>query len=309
MRISLVADVELINTNYRAYQPAQELLRQGHELHYNRRGEPIFDAAELLASDVVLIHRYSDDTLAAMVARLRAAGVGVVWDNDDDITAIPRSNPLYRKFGGPKARQVAAKVRRMTQLADVVTTPSATLAEGYRKMGARDVRVLENFLPGEFRKVKPVKHDGVAVVWVAALEHQADYQELRLRETFERLLEVHPDLHLFTVGLGLGLSSDRYEQIKHVPFLELARTIARADIGIAPLGQSAWNESRSNVKLKEYGAAGLPWLASPVGPYRGLGEEQGGTSGRRRRLVRGDRRARTRQARAPKAGQARQQVG
>jgi len=30
------------------------------------------------------------------------------------------------------------------------------------------------------------------------------------------------------------------------------------------------------VKLKEYGAAGAMWLASPVGPYVGMGEEQGG---------------------------------
>jgi glycosyltransferase involved in cell wall biosynthesis len=30
------------------------------------------------------------------------------------------------------------------------------------------------------------------------------------------------------------------------------------------------------VKLKEYAALGIPWLASPVGPYVGLGEAQGG---------------------------------
>ena len=30
------------------------------------------------------------------------------------------------------------------------------------------------------------------------------------------------------------------------------------------------------MKLKEYAAAGAMWLASPVGPYLGMGEEQGG---------------------------------
>ena len=30
------------------------------------------------------------------------------------------------------------------------------------------------------------------------------------------------------------------------------------------------------LKLKEYAAAGLAWLASPVGPYLGTGERQGG---------------------------------
>lgn len=30
------------------------------------------------------------------------------------------------------------------------------------------------------------------------------------------------------------------------------------------------------MKLKEYGSAGLAWLASPVGPYVGMGEAEGG---------------------------------
>ncbi len=38
----------------------------------------------------------------------------------------------------------------------------------------------------------------------------------------------------------------------------------------------SFNRVRSNIKVKEYAAGGVPWLASPIGPYRGLGEEQGG---------------------------------
>jgi glycosyltransferase involved in cell wall biosynthesis len=30
------------------------------------------------------------------------------------------------------------------------------------------------------------------------------------------------------------------------------------------------------VKAREYAAAGVPWLASPVGAYRGLGKDEGG---------------------------------
>jgi hypothetical protein len=38
----------------------------------------------------------------------------------------------------------------------------------------------------------------------------------------------------------------------------------------------SFNRVRSNIKVKEYSASGVPWLASPIGPYKGLGEEQGG---------------------------------
>jgi len=277
MHITLVSDPDLVNSNYRAYQPLQVLSRQGHEVRLNRLGEPRFDAGTLMGSDVVHIHRYADPPMFPMVARLNAAGVGVVWDNDDDVTAIPRSNPNYRSMGGPanRARAVAA-IAKMVTMADVVTTPSAVLAEQYAGHGAGDVRVLENYLPTEFGRAKPRKHDGVTVVWLAGLEHSVDYQQLGLRDTLLRLLDAHSDLRILSIGLGLGLPADRYEHLKLVPFLELAHVMSIGDIGIAPLVDIPWNRARSNIKVKEYAAAGLPWLASPTGPYIGLGEREGG---------------------------------
>jgi glycosyltransferase involved in cell wall biosynthesis len=277
MRITLISDPDLVNSNYRAYQPMQVLSRQGHDVEFNRLGEARFQPARLLASDVVHIHRYADPELLAMVERLRDAGVGIVWDNDDDIMAIPRSNPNYRRLGGAAGRaKIVAGLRRMVATADVVTTPSVLLAEQYRQFGAADVRLLENFLPPEFGRVKPAKHAGVTLAWLAGLEHQHDYQQLRLKPTLERLLGAHPALRVMSIGLGLGLQSDRYEHHPQVDFLQLANVLSNADVGIAPLADIPWNRARSNIKLKEYAAAGVPWLASPVGSYVGMGEDEGG---------------------------------
>jgi glycosyltransferase involved in cell wall biosynthesis len=136
--------------------------------------------------------------------------------------------------------------------------------------------VLENGLPREFLGVKPVAHDGVVIACLAGLEHRLDYEQLGLRDTLARLLDARPDVRLLTIGHGLGLAPERTEHIPLAGFLDLVRTLARADVGIAPLVDIAWNRARSNVKLKEYAAAGLAWLASPVGPYAGMGERQGG---------------------------------
>lgn len=276
MRISVISDADLVNSNYRAYQPVMALARKGHEIYVNRAGEPRFGTAALMQSDVVLIHRYFDRELQGVVEQLRRARVGVVWDNDDDITSLPRSNPNYRRLGGAKAQIVERELTKMARLAHVVTTPSARLAEKYRAAGASDARVLENFLPPEFDRVKPQKHDGVVIAWLAGLEHQVDYQQLRLGETLERLLDAHADVRVMSIGLGLGLKSDRYLHTPEVEFLDLARVLSSADIGIAPLADIPWNQARSNIKLKEYAAAGLPWLASPVGAYRGMGDAEGG---------------------------------
>jgi hypothetical protein len=78
------------------------------------------------------------------------------------------------------------------------------------------------------------------------------------------------------VDLKLNLPSERYRHIEFVQHHELIETASQFDIGIAPLADNAFNRARSNVKLKEYGAGGAAWLASPVAPYAGLGERQGG---------------------------------
>jgi hypothetical protein len=271
----MLSNPELVNSNYRAYQPMMMLQRKGHQVRFNRRERPI-RPHELHEVDAVLIHRISSPDIQAIARGLRDAGVGLVWDNDDDVTAVPRSNPLYSRFGGYRSRDMLAGVMQMVRLADIATSPSAVLAEQYRELGATEARVLENYVPEEFAKVRAAKHRGVVIACLAALEHQVDYQELGLRDTLAKLLDAHPDLRVLGLGLGLGLRTDRYELLKQIEFLALVKTLSRADIGIAPLVDIPWNRARSNVKLKEYTSAGLAWLASPVGPYLGMGEAQGG---------------------------------
>jgi glycosyltransferase involved in cell wall biosynthesis len=275
VRIGLLSDPELVNSNYRAYQPLAAVARRGHEVLRNFRGRPVA-LQQLLSCDVVHVHRIAGAEVRALARRLQDAGVGLVWDNDDDISALPRSNPHHRRLGAAGRRELVAGTSQMILLADVVTTPSATLAAKYREVGAADVRVLENRLPREFVGVKPLAHEGVVIACLAGLEHRIDYEQLGLRETLAQLLDAHPDLRLLTIGHGLGLAPERTEHHPLVGFLDLIRTLARADVGIAPLADIPWNRARSNVKLKEYAAAGLAWLASPVGPYAGMGERHGG---------------------------------
>ncbi len=275
MRIATLSDPNLVNSNYRAYQPMAALSHLGHDVvGSEEEGQLPWDV--LVRADVVHVHRIANASVRNAARALREAGVALAWDNDDDVTAMPKSNPLYSRFGGPRSRDMLADVREVVRVADVVTTPSAVLAEQYHELGAADVRVLENYLPRDFLKVRNAKHQGIVIMCLAALEHQVDYQQMGLHDTLARLLDAHPDLRVVSLGLGLGIASDRYENAKQIPFQDLARRLSFADIGIAPLADIQWNRARSNVKLKEYGAAGLAWLASPVGPYLGMGERQGG---------------------------------
>jgi glycosyltransferase involved in cell wall biosynthesis len=111
---------------------------------------------------------------------------------------------------------------------------------------------------------------------VAGYEHIYDLRELRLRDSLRRLLDTREDVRVVSIGLDLSLERDRYRYMPMVHYADLPRLTAEWDVGIAPLADVSFNRARSNCKLKEYAAVGTPWLASPVGPYLGLGEREGG---------------------------------
>ncbi|HEU4703678.1 MAG TPA: glycosyltransferase [Conexibacter sp.] len=226
--------------------------------------------------DVLHVHRYAEEGVVGLARAAKAHGAAVVWDNDDDMGSVPRGTPGYRRQGGIMWERRLAGMRRLFGLADLVTAPSAHLAGRLREYGAQHAEVIENYVPDQFVLRSRPPREGVTIGWIAGLEHQIDAEQIPIRQTLQRLLDERPEVRVVSFGLGLGLRSDRYRHVNVVPLLELTRAAAVFDVGIAPLADIAMNQARSNIKCKEYAAAGACWLASPIGPYTGLGEKQGG---------------------------------
>jgi glycosyltransferase involved in cell wall biosynthesis len=276
MRIAVVTSQVAVNSVYRAL-PLLQLTRLGHAVRLDFDAKAAVEGA-LHDADVVHIHRYHDHDMRQAAQALRDAGVALVWDNDDDLVDSPA-----RVTGALRSQQLRTQMAAAMQLAHVVTTTSEVLAAQYRAWGAEEVHVVENYIPDDYvADAQP--HDGtVTIGWTAAREHAYDLKQLDLRTTLERLLGEHPQLRVVGVGLDLGLDAPGYRHQQVVQYEELGREVAAFDIGIAPIVDIPFNRARSNVKVKEYAAAGVPWLASPIGPYAGMGEREGG------RLVADDR--------------------
>ncbi len=230
---------------------------------------------ELLGCDLVHCFRRADRI--ADLQSLSKSGVAIAFDNDDDFTLAEVSDGGTGLAGSRYNRKIARRLLQTAELCDLVTTPSEAIAESYRRAGVEHVVVIENFLDrGTFGFGSASPHHGVMVGWIAGREHQLDLERVPILDALRRLLETHEDLGVLTVGVRLPLRSERYEYIERVEYPDLLKVIARIDIGVAPLADTPFNRSRSNVKLKEYGAGVAAWLASPVGPYRELGEKHGG---------------------------------
>lgn len=280
MRLGFIAEPNAPNSNYRVIFPLRALEKRGHEVLWPANLERDLSLRDLQSCDLVHCFRRLDRSRD--LKQLMARGVAVSFDNDDDFGAAEVTKGANGRLeAGGRAR--AANVRRFTEIlrltrvVDLATTPSEVLAEKYRAAGAEHVAVIENRLDGELEGfgVK-APHPGIVVGWMAGSEHERDLSLLPIIEVLQRLLDTHSELRIVTIGLRLPLRGERYEFRPKVPFGRLLEAMADIDIGIAPLADTAFNHARSDVKLKEYGAVGAAWLASPVGAYREVGGGEGG---------------------------------
>jgi len=276
MRIAYIAK-STGNGFYRGMGPmtALEKLR-GHDVRPLARDPGQWSVADVRDVDVLHIHRNCEERAQVLAREAKRNGAVVVWDNDDDMGAMPKSVVTHKHFSGLAWEKRLQSMRRLFQHVDLVTTPSARLARRFGEIGAPRTAVIENHVPDQFIQPEAPPHDGVTICWVAGLEHAMDVERVPIREALQQLLDERPDVRVVSFGLGLGLRGDRYHAGDVVPLFDLCPRVAQYDVGIAPLADLEFNLSRSNVKLKEYAAAGLPWLASPIGPYAAMGERAGG---------------------------------
>jgi glycosyltransferase involved in cell wall biosynthesis len=260
------------SSSYRALHPLTELTRRGHLIATYMEPEDLTPSDEDLAViledfDVAFIARYIEPEAVQLAKRLTDGGMGVVWDYDDDVVRAERR----AGFDG------------MAETVDVITTTNELLADRYREIGARNVAIVPNYLTRPSLATPRRRHDGTVLGYIGWVDHQDDWDALGLQEIVEDLLDAHDDLRVESVGpIDLRLPAERYHSYGVLNFDQLPQAIAGFDVAIAPLIDKLGNRMRSNIKLKEYAIAGVPWLASDYGPYVDYGEEQGG------RLVRDD---------------------
>ena len=265
LRIGYVCREGTANAHYRVLVPLRELQRRGHRVVFKAPG-PDFDPAASPKIDLLHMHQWVAEDLSP-IRRLQEHGIAVVWDTDDDVLHAPRSKELRQVIGGRR------QVRRFHELSlevartvDLVTTTNETLAEVFRDAGAEHVAVIGNYLERIEPRLPRRKHVGVLVGIVAGVEHAPDVKALKIPQALRDLQRKHEHLHVAAIGVDLGLK-ERYVHTPKVPFDQLLPRIREFDIGLAPLADSPFSRSRSDVKLKEYASMGVPWLASPVGPY------------------------------------------
>ena len=218
--------------------------------------------------DRVLVQRQVSPFSGGPLERriLTAAGLGV-YDFDDALMTMPRAG-VQRLW--PKAEACRAGVT----YADRVLAGSEYLA-GWAQDYCTDVRLIPTCVEvGDYRgKTDYDLADPPRLVWLGspATEHHLRHVAAavaRANEAFGARLAV-----ISAGDRDLGPLTPFVDRVQWYPGVE--STLADYDLGLAPLLDEPLARGKCAYKMLQYGAAGLPVVATPLGANAQVGAELG----------------------------------
>lgn len=223
--------------------------------------------------DVVVLQSPMAEDVVAMIHAIKAQGISVVADIDDDLEQTPRSNPNWSKVHHTTSPQSNwLWLKKGCAAADLVTGATAGLSR-YARPHNR-FRVIPNAVPAAATYEKRPDIPGSVIVgWTGSVAtHDTDLcvtgggVAKAVERTGSRFLSIGWWHH---VAEQLGLTFEP----PSTGWLTLAQYYARIPylgVGIVPLGNTAFNRAKSCLKGTEMAAAGVPFVASPLPEYQAL---------------------------------------
>lgn len=219
--------------------------------------------------DVIVLQRVSNEMLAKSVPLIRAKGVAVVVDIDDDLSNLHPSNPAFDTFHPTWTNPEHSwrNTLRACEAATLVQVSTPALVQRYGRKG--NARVVRNCVPQRYLDIPHEDND--VVVWPASLHsHMNDADALGA--SISRLMHD---------GYAYGHMGDNVHRVKKVLSLpdvpidygnpdlgDWPFQLARVGIGIAPLADTTFNRAKSWLKPLELASLGVPVVMSPRDEYR-----------------------------------------
>lgn len=272
---------------YRLLFAAHLLRKQGHDITLIQPGQKhsmllsvdrgtgkVVDVQTPPDVDVMVFQRVTSQQVAETFPILRAKGIAVVMDIDDDLDRIDPRNPAWAMLHpanetGQKWTTCAQAARDAT----VVTVSTPTLLRTYAPRG--NGVVLPNFIPDTFWQVE--RQDSPVLGWAGSLHsHPND-----LRVTGGAVARLMREGHQFRVvgppdgvrqELGLPWEPDTTQALDILRWSLGYSTLGAA---MAPLADTVFNQSKSALKVLEGSAVGVPVVFSPRNDYMRVHKESG----------------------------------
>lgn len=237
-------------------------------------GEHGAAAEEFLDADIYVIQRPLEKIYAPLVAWLKQHGKGVVVDLDDYVHGVSSKHKTARDIARSDRHSFEVP-SRCFPYTDLLTVSTSELADLYGDLVPRCLVLPNRLLRADWDQIEPafsLERGKIRVGWQGWLAYRGD--DLRvLKRMMRKWLRKHPDVVFVNVGKPdaltyMDIPRDQRLHVQGAKFPGHAPLVAEIDIGLVPLALTTFNDAKSALKGMEYGACGIPVIASPAREYR-----------------------------------------
>ena len=233
-------------------------------------------------ADLMVFQRVSHVHIAQAIELIRAKGVAVVVEIDDDLTCIDPRNPAFDllKPGGLQPEHSWRNTLKACEAATMVVVSTPALLKTFARHGRG--RVYDNYIQRHLLDIPRVDHDLIG--WAGSVHsHPGDLQVMG--SSINRLAQ--EGYQFANIGNGIGVR-EAWGIGQHVPLHCTGVTdpggwgqmVAKLGVGVAPLADTKFNAAKSWLKMAEMAAVGVPCVGSPRAEYSRLHERGVGTLAR-----------------------------
>lgn len=276
LRISAIGDGPIPSVILGAILPLTQIAIN-HDGEFSIHYDHDFSIEEVLAnSDIVFMKRICTKKSLDAARRIKAANIPLIYMIDDDFSELPKDTPLGRRYAELRAWE---NITEICKIADRVIVWSRPL-EAKLKQYAKRVDLFRAFsnveIFSKFKNLKPQKRNNLVFGYAGGSTHAPDLE--MIKEPILAILNAYPTIKFETVGLKIDWleGNPQYEYFEGDANMEKYYRIVASrnwDFGVAPLAEKAINNAKSDNKLREYAAAGIPAIYSRVPSYRDAVQE------------------------------------
>lgn len=233
--------------------------------------------------DVIYVQRLMHEGLAGHIQQAHAAGQVVLNDLDDWYWGLSPSNQAFTS-SHPKTNPTENinYYRQVLNASKLVTVSTQYLADRISAFVRCPIEITPNYV--DVNKFSPVEQrdtDQPVVGWVGSTGHRSGDLEI-LKGIIGPMVSrheisfLHGGHHDSFPHISTALSMAE-EQVKTIPGTDPHNypSLLAMEIGVAPLRDTPFNHAKSDIKLLEYSAAGIPWVGSSLSAYSALQKEWG----------------------------------
>lgn len=216
-----------------------------------------------------------DSYRAMLMAEMQYQGIKVILETDDNYYM---RSPFMKNWGiklGSMEHTLEAHAL-IVNAVDAVIASTPTLAKVYRKHHEKVFVCPNQIDPGDWEPIEK-RDDGILRIgWTGSPSHMED---CKLVLPALKWAAEQPNVEVHIYGIfprdthGKQRITGKFRQFDFctIPYSDLhayRNTITQnLDIGLAPVKETPWAVSRSDVKALEYGMAGVCPVLSAVPPY------------------------------------------